>query len=68
MAGDLFCSNYPLYTIAPLASGEFYVAGGGGEQKTGVPNGLVSVKVLASILNKAHFYLRSVLIFPDLPS
>lgn len=40
--GDLFCSNFPLYTIATLGSGEFYVAGGGGEQKTGVPNGLVS--------------------------
>ena len=39
---DLFYCDFPLYTIAALASGEFYVAGGGGKERTGVPNGLVS--------------------------
>lgn len=39
---DLFLCGFPLYTIASLANGQFYVAGGGGQAKTGVPNGIVS--------------------------
>lgn len=39
---DLFLSGFPLYTIGTLGGGEFYVAGGGGQAKTGVPNALVS--------------------------
>ena len=42
MAGHLFMSSFPLYTIANLEENEFYVAGGGGQAKTGVPNAIVS--------------------------
>ena len=41
---ELFSCNYPIYTVGRLGDGEteFYVAGGGGQAKTGVPNALVS--------------------------
>ena len=42
MADDLFMCSFPLYTIAALGGGDFYVAGGGGQAKTGVPNAIVS--------------------------
>lgn len=40
---ELFGCNFPLYTIGTLGGGDFYVAGGGGQAKTGVPNAIVSV-------------------------
>jgi hypothetical protein len=42
MAENLFMSSFPLYTIANLGKNEFYIAGGGGQAKTGVPNAIVS--------------------------
>ncbi len=39
--GDLFLCDFPLYTISNIGGGEFYVAGGGGKAKTGVPNAIV---------------------------
>ena len=39
---SLFTADFPPYTIFPLRTGEFYIAGGGGTAKTGVPNALVS--------------------------
>lgn len=43
-ARELFSCDYPIYSVGRLRErdGEFYVAGGGGKAKTGVPNGLVS--------------------------
>lgn len=38
----LFSCEYPIYTAGLLRDAEFYVAGGGGQAKTGVPNALVS--------------------------
>lgn len=38
---ELFSCNYPLYTIINIGNGDVAVAGGGGEAKTGVPNGIV---------------------------
>ena len=38
---DLFLCNFPLYTIVSLGDGEFSVAGGGGQARTGVPNAIV---------------------------
>ena len=38
----LFSCEYPIYTVGQLRDAEFYVAGGGGQAKTGVPNTLVS--------------------------
>ena len=47
MSSTLFSCNYPLYTVGRLDDNdtEFYVAGGGGQAKTGVPNSLVSGSV-----------------------
>ena len=43
ITGELFSSSFPIYTIATLGNGgEFYIAGGGGQAKTGVPNAIVS--------------------------
>lgn len=39
---DLFLCDFPLYSLAPLGKNDFYVAGGGGQAKTGVPNAIVS--------------------------
>ena len=39
---SLFTADFPPYTVFPLREGEFYIAGGGGIAKTGVPNALVS--------------------------
>ncbi len=39
---ELFTCDFPVYTVHSLSDGEFYVAGGGGEARTGVPNALVS--------------------------
>lgn len=33
--------NFPLYAVEMLTERHFVVAGGGGEAKTGVPNGFV---------------------------
>ena len=40
---ELFCSDYPIYSLGLLGDGgaEFYVTGGGGKSKTGIPNSLV---------------------------
>lgn len=47
-AGDLLLCSFPLYTIAALDRNEFYVAGGGGQAKTGVPNAIVSAVLQAA--------------------
>lgn len=38
---ELFSCDFPVYTVHCLSECEFYVAGGGGEARTGVPNALV---------------------------
>ncbi len=43
---ELFSCDFPVYTVHSLAEGEFYIAGGGGEARTGVPNTLVSTSML----------------------
>ena len=45
---ELFSCNSPLYSVHCLGKGEFYVAGGGGQARTGVPNVLVRLGVLQS--------------------
>ena len=42
MTEHLFTCGFPLYSIATLHKNEFYVAGGGGQAKTGIPNAIVS--------------------------
>lgn len=49
---SLFTADFPPYTIFPLREGEFYIAGGGGTAKTGVPNALVSK---FSVKRRYHF-------------
>ena len=49
-SGDLFLCSFPLYTIAALGNNDFYVAGGGGQAKTGVPNAIVSFLLLLLLL------------------
>ena len=39
---ELFMCDFPVYSVSSLREGEFYLAGGGGRAKTGVPNALVS--------------------------
>ena len=39
---ELFSCDFPVYSVSSLREGEFYLAGGGGKAKTGVPNALVS--------------------------
>ena len=51
---SLFTSDFPPYTIFPLREGEYYIAGGGGTSKTGVPNALVSELQLPQVLNNAR--------------
>ena len=43
-SATLFSSDCPIYAVGRLAGSdaEFYVAGGGGQARTGVPNALVS--------------------------
>lgn len=47
MSKELFSCNYPIYSVGRLGKDdtEFYVAGGGGQAKTGVPNTLVRALV-----------------------
>ena len=49
---SLFTADFPPYTIFPLREGEFYIAGGGGTAKTGVPNALVRK---FSVKRRYHF-------------
>ena len=54
---ELFFCDFPIYTVSSVGQGQFYVAGGGGQAKTGVPNVLVCKKLCNScrlVLNKAH--------------
>jgi len=46
----LFTCDFPVYSISPLREGEFYLAGGGGRAKTGVPNALVRLYCQVYIL------------------
>ena len=41
-ATELFSTDYPIFSIRVIEGSKFYVAGGGGTAKTGVPNALVS--------------------------
>ena len=41
---ELFSTDYPLYSVGTLKNGTFFVAGGGGKSKTGIPNTLVRRK------------------------
>ena len=51
---ELFFCDFPIYTVSSVGQGQFYVAGGGGQAKTGVPNVLVCKKLCRLVLNKAH--------------
>ena len=42
---ELFSTDYPLYSVGTLKNGTFFVAGGGGKAKTGIPNTLVRKKI-----------------------
>ena len=35
-------TDFPLYTVRVLGDRHFFVAGGGGQAKTGIPNAIVS--------------------------
>lgn len=51
---SLFTADFPPYTIFPLREGKYYIAGGGGTSKTGVPNALVSWNNLLTVLINAR--------------
>jgi len=38
---EVLSCSYPLYSIVQIGNEEFAVTGGGGQAKTGVPNGIV---------------------------
>ena len=38
----LLSTDFPIYSIGCISEDVFYVAGGGGKAKTGIPNAIVS--------------------------
>ena len=53
---SLFTADFPPYTIFALREGEFYIAGGGGIAKTGVPNALVSEISVKQLLLRYRYF------------